>query len=242
MADPDTTLDPTAIAEGLLPEATRSLIRTADGLADPEYAVPSGLPGWSRAHVLAHLALNAEGLAGALTGIVEGRRVPMYASQEARDGDIEELAGKDPSAIRARLLGACTDLADAIAAVPDDAWSTSVDRIPGGRTFPARAVPGMRLREVEIHHADLVAGYDHARWTPAFAVGVLDTALDRDASHAGFTAYAADLDRTWTFGQRPEAGPRVSGSANDLAWWLTGRGTGEGLTSDGGELPRIEEW
>jgi len=30
--------------------------------------------------------------------------------------------------------------------------------------------------------------------------------------------------------------------ATDLAWWLTGRGEGEGLTTEGGTLPRIEEW
>jgi maleylpyruvate isomerase len=55
---------------------------------------------------------------------------------------------------------------------------------------------------------------------------------------AGATAYATDLDRTWELGD----GPTVSGTAADLGWWLTGRGAGEGLSSDSGELPRIEEW
>lgn len=222
----------------LLAEATRRLVRTADGLADADYPAPSGLPGWSRAHVLAHLALNAEGLAGALGGIVEAHRVPMYASQEARDADIEELAGKDPVAIRARLLGACTDLADAMAAIPDDAWDTTVERVPGGRSFRAAAVPGMRLREVEIHHADLDAGYDRGSWPPAFSVLLLDAMTTRAPAEAGFAAYATDLDRTWAFG----SGPTVSGTAVDLGWWLTGRGSGEGLASDGGTLPEIEKW
>ena len=72
--------DPTDLAA-----ATRRLIRTADGLADADYGAPTECTGWTRAHVLAHLALNAEGLAGALRGIVEGRPTPMYASQERRD-------------------------------------------------------------------------------------------------------------------------------------------------------------
>lgn len=233
--------DQPATAHEPLAEATRRLVRTADGLDDPAYASPSLLPGWTRAHVLAHLTLNAEGLAGALSGIVEGRAVSMYASQEARDADIEELAAQEPAAIRSRLLGACTDLADAVAAVPDDLVGTEIERVPGGRTFPAAAVPGMRLREVEIHHADLGAGYDHRSWPAEFSALLLDSMAARDLAEAGFTAYATDLDRTWVYGDA-SSGPTVSGTAADLGWWLTGRGTGEGLTSDRGELPQIEEW
>ena len=222
-----------------LGEATRRLIRTADGLADERYAEPSGLPGWTRAHVLAHLALNAEGLAGALTGIVEGQRVPMYGSQESRDGDIDDLAAQDPSDIRTRLLGSCTDLDDALAAVPPDAADTTIDRVPRGRTFTVAEVPWMRLREVEVHHADLDAGYGPDAWTPAFSAHVLDAMLTRGAWSTPFTARPTDLDRAWTYG---EGGPVVAGRAADLAWWLTGRGAGDGLTCDGGALPRIGAW
>lgn len=231
-----TDLTPAAVVEELLPEATRRLVRTTDALPDSAYAEPSALPGWSRAHVLAHLALNAEGLAGALTGIVEGRVVPMYASDEARDGDIDDLAGRDPSVIRTRLLAACSDLKDAIDAVPDDQGAATVERTPGGRTFTVGAVPWMRLGEVEIHHADLDAGYDHRRWSVPFACDVLESKRARLDASIGFTAYASDIDRSWTYG---EGGPTVRGAVVDLAWWATGRGDGEGLTSDGG-MPRIE--
>jgi maleylpyruvate isomerase len=228
-----------AIAEELLPDATRRLIRTADGLTDDDYDAPSGLPDWTRGHVLAHLTLNAEGLAGALGGIVEGARVPMYASQDARDADIAELATQGPTVIRSRLLGACTDVADAFAGVPQDQWDSTIDRVPGGRTFTAGDVPGMRVREVEIHHADLAAGYDCRSWSTAFVTLLLDAMLDRDASAERFAVRATDLGRSWTFG---EGGPTVSGTGAELGWWLTGRGTGEGLTSDSGTLPRIGTW
>lgn len=235
MADPI----PQAVAADLLPDATRRLVRTTDALTDHEYAEPSGLPDWTRAHVLAHLALNAEGLAGALAGIVEGRRVPMYRSQEARDGDIADLATRPPSTVRGRLLGACTELTDAITAVPEDRWDTGIERVPGGRVFPARAVPGMRLSEVEIHHADLAAGYSAASWTTDFCAHLLDTMAGRDGASSPFRAHATDLERTWGFG---EGGPTVSGTAAALGWWLTGRGHGEGLDTDGGALPRIGAW
>ena len=238
---PDRLPDPAQrhVADRLLPEATRRLVRSADALADEDHAAPSGLPGWTRAHVLAHLALNAEGLAGALMGIVEGRRVPMYSSQEARDGDIDELAAQEAVEVRARLLGGCTQLADALAAVPHDAAGSTIERVPGGRSFPAADVPLMRLGEVEIHHVDLAAGYDRTSWSPGFCGHVLDALLTRGAASGPFTAYAVDLDRTWQLGA---GGPRVSGTGADLAWWATGRGTGDGLVSDGGPMPQMGAW
>ena len=36
---------------------------------------------------------------------------------------------------------------------------TQVERTPGGRLFAARALPGLRLREVVYHHVDLLAGF-----------------------------------------------------------------------------------
>ena len=235
---PDET-PPAPDENALLQEATQRLVRTVDALDDDAFAEPSGLPGWTRAHVVAHLVLNAEGLAGALTGVVAGEPTPMYASQESRDTDIEKLADASPTELRTRLLGATTELADAIAALPDDAGDSRIERVSGGRTFRAGSVLGMRLREVEIHHADLDAGYTPDDWDPAFAVTLLDAMGRRDPSREPFSVRAVDLDRTWAFG---EGGPVVSGTAVRLAWWLTGRGHGDGLTCDRGDLPGIEAW
>jgi maleylpyruvate isomerase len=234
---PDATSPGTA--EALLPEATRRLIRTTDALDDAEHAAPSLLPGWTRAHVLAHLALNAEALAAALQGLAEGEDVPMYRSDDARDSDIESLAAEEPSVLRARLLAACTDLSDALAAVPDDRRTARIERTPGGRAFVAGDVPGMRLREVEIHHADLGAGYDRASWPTDFSAYVVTSLRRRGSEAGGFRARATDTGQEWDFGAET---PTVHGSVADLAWWLTGRGEGEGLTVEGGTLPRMEAW
>lgn len=224
----------------LLGDANGRLVRTVDAFTDDDWGRPSGLPGWTRAHVVAHLALNSEGLVGALAGVVSGEPAPMYSSQETRDGDIDDLAGAAPDELRARLLAGVTQFDDAVASVPDDLWGTTIERTPGSeRTFVAAAAPGMRLREVEIHHADLGAGYAHREWPTAFAALVLDGMVKRGASREPFTADPVDLDGSWSFG---DGGPTVSGSASDLAWWLTGRGGGDGLTSDDGTLPGIEEW
>lgn len=222
-----------------LQEATNRLVRTVDGFKGDDWSGASGLPGWTRAHVVAHLALNAEGLAGALTGIVQDDPAPMYASQEDRDRDIEELAGGDPAELRERLLAGCTLYADAWAALPDDALGTRFERTTGGPTIPAGATLGMRLREVEIHHADLEAGYSHTDWPLRFCEILLASMTKREWSQP-FTASPTDLDGSWDYGEGH--GPTVSGTAADLGWWLTGRGQGEGLTSDRGELPKVGAW
>jgi maleylpyruvate isomerase len=222
-----------------LQDATNRLVRTVDGFQGDAWSADSGLPGWTRAHVVAHLALNAEGLAGALTGIVQDEPAPMYASQEDRDRDIEELAGGDPAELRERLLAGCTLYADAWTALPDDSLGTRFERTTGGPTIPAGATLGMRLREVEIHHADLGAGYSHTDWPPRFCEILLASMTKREWSRP-FTASPTDLDGTWTYGEGD--GPTVSGTAADLGWWLTGRGDGEGLTSGRGELPQVGAW
>jgi maleylpyruvate isomerase len=223
----------------VLHDATVRLVRTVDGLATPAWSEPSLLPGWTRAHVVAHLTLNAEGLAGALAGVVADRPTPMYASPQARDADIEELAGHDPSDLRDRFLAGTTVLAHALVAVPEDRWGTTIERTPGSdRTFTAGGVAAMRWREVEIHHADLGAGYTRADWPPEFAVHLVE-GMSARPDLPGLVAHATDVDRDWTFG---DGGPVVSGRAADLGWWLTGRGDGDGLTSGSGELPRMGAW
>jgi maleylpyruvate isomerase len=221
-----------------LAAATRRLVRTVDGLPEHAYAEPSLLPDWTRGHVVAHLALNAEGLAGALRGLTEGRSAPMYPSQEARDSDIAALGKAAPEVIRSRLLGGTTDFASAVTAVPEEAWGVDVERTPGGRTFKAGAILGMRHREVEIHHADLGLGYTHADWPQQFAVRLLEAMAERKRP-APFSVHALDLGRTWHLGN---GGPTVSGTAAELGWWLTGRGDGAALSSDNGTLPGIEAW
>ena len=92
----------------LLDSATRRLVRSVDGMTDDQWGQPSLLPGWTRADVVAHLTLNAEALSGALEGVHEGRPVPMYASQEARDSDIAALGNIAPSQLRDRFLASTT--------------------------------------------------------------------------------------------------------------------------------------
>jgi maleylpyruvate isomerase len=223
----------------LLDSGTRRLIRTVDKMADDQWDQPSLLPGWSRAHVVAHLTLNAEGLSGALEGVHERRPVPMYRSQEARNGDIAQLSKQPPSELRDRFLGSTTVIGEWIEELADNLADTVVERTPGGRSFPAGDIGLMRIREVEIHHADLGLDYTAADWPDEFVVLLMGSRAGAEHDGTPFAAHAVDLDRTWQFGS---GGPTVSGPGSALAWWVTGRGSGDGLTSDDGRVPRMEPW
>ena len=59
-----------------LTEAGQRLVRTVDGFSGDDWSAPSLLPGWTRAHVVAHLALNGEALGGVLRGRRRGRAGP----------------------------------------------------------------------------------------------------------------------------------------------------------------------
>lgn len=224
----------------LLAEADQRLVRTVDGLSADDVVQPSLLPGWSRAHVVAHLALNAEGLAGVLSGAAREEPRPMYASPEARDADIEELAGARLSELRERLLASTQHFQRAAASVPEAGWEARFERTPGGPSFSVANVPLMRLREVEIHHADLGAGYSAADWPDEFAA-VLISSMTRRSYPEAFRVTARDLARSWDLGTG-EPGAHVTGDAAPLAWWLTGRGDGGDLTVDPGRLPEVPPW
>ncbi|GMA85022.1 hypothetical protein GCM10025868_02720 [Angustibacter aerolatus] len=81
----------------LLHEQTDVLLAAVGRLSDDEVAARSGLPGWTRGHVLTHLSRNADGLARVLRSAMTGEVTPMYASAAARDADIEAGAARDAS-------------------------------------------------------------------------------------------------------------------------------------------------
>ncbi len=242
MTDPDLTPAPEVFAQ--LSEADHRLLRTVDQLTAEQLTEASLLPGWSRAYVVAHLTLNAEGLERSLRGLADGQGTPMYDSDESRDTDIADLACAASSELRARLLAATECFRRAVASMPASQWASRIERTPGGQTFTARMVPAMRLREVEIHHADLDAGYSSADWPAAFAALVLETLTHRSYPQA-FRVLARDLARTWDYGAvaaSAEVNSIVSGESHQLAWWLTGRGDGSSLSVDQDRLPEVPAW
>src|ERR1700755_1083761 len=90
--------------------AMQRLLDDARTLSEADLRAPSLLPGWTRAHVLAHVARNADAMRTVLAGVRTGHDRPGYASAEAREAGIEQGAGRP-----AREL--TTDLADSAMAL-----------------------------------------------------------------------------------------------------------------------------
>jgi maleylpyruvate isomerase len=205
-------------------------------LVEEDYARPSLLPGWTRAHVLAHLARNADAIVNLLTWARTGTETPMYASAEARDRDIEETARRSPQELEADVLGGTARLAAAVREMPPQAWSATV-RTNRGREIPAADAVWMRCQEVWVHAVDLDSGVE---WSEV-PDRVLERVVDEVFRAWGGRDEVPDVvvfagDREWGSGSLA-----VAGSLPDAAAWLTGRSDGAGLRADG-PLPQLPRW
>ena len=67
-------------------DATQRLLGTARVIAEPDLRQPSLLPGWTRAHVLAHLARGADAMRTLMIGARSGQDRPAYASARGPGG------------------------------------------------------------------------------------------------------------------------------------------------------------
>lgn len=143
----------------LLAQATDHLLRTAEGLAEGDQHEQSLCPGWTRGHVLTHVARNADGLSRCVRAAVDGSGETMYPSSADRDAEIEAGAGRPPSELLADLEAASTRLTADLARLRPEHAAIRVERTPGGPTFRAGRLPFLRLREVCYHHVDLDAGF-----------------------------------------------------------------------------------
>ncbi|MFE9706468.1 maleylpyruvate isomerase family mycothiol-dependent enzyme [Streptomyces sp. NPDC005930] len=213
-------------------DATERLLTAVGKLDNAAVTEPSRLPGWSRGHVLAHLARNAD----ALVNVLEAR--PMYASGEARDADIERDAPRPLDAQLADVRESAARFQETGAAPAD--WTRTVE-LRNGVTDSASRVPFRRWAEVELHHVDLGIGYELEDLPAEFTERETDFLAARFAGHPDVPpTRLTDGTRVWRTGR--EAGTpevTVSGPPADLLGWLAGRREGAALTAEGGPLPAL---
>jgi maleylpyruvate isomerase len=147
--------------------ATERLLDTVRRFSDDDVRRPSLLPGWTRAHVLAHLVGGAGALRNLLDSARTGEVTPAYASQEARDAAIEAGSRQDGATLLGQLIASADRFRAAATAMPEAAWERSVP-VLSGAPMPATELLERRLVELELHHTDLDAGYAVEDWPKAF--------------------------------------------------------------------------
>ena len=223
---------------GELDGATDGLVSGIQGLTDSEARDASLLPGWSRGHVLTHLARNAEGGTRLLTWARTGHPSYEYESVAARAQAIEIGAGRPARELREDVQRTAEALREAAAAMPPEAWQHTITWTTGQETEAAH-VAESRLAEVLLHHVDLNRGYGPGDWPPAWTAWMLDRAvrnLNDERNLAPLTAglHATDTGRGFRLGGRagPTASTHISGPEADILAWLMGRSDGAALTRD----------
>ncbi|MER7767775.1 maleylpyruvate isomerase family mycothiol-dependent enzyme [Kitasatospora sp. NPDC096140] len=229
MTDPQSAAASAAAWLGQVEESTQRLLQTVSGLEPGAVAEPSALPGWTRGHVLAHLARNADSLVNLLTGARTGADIPQYVSNEARDQDIERDAPRPLEVHLADLRESHARFTEAAALLTPQAWTAEVKH-RSGYVFPASDIPHKRLLEVEYHHVDLAAGHGPGDWPQEFAVEEFHRLVEK-LHGPGLPLVEVRAEDTGSFGLIGTGTPAltVEGPQRALTAWLSGRSDGAGL-------------
>ena len=224
--------------------ASERLAGEVSRLDDRAMREPSGLPGWSRAHVVSHLARNADALVNLITWARTGVEHPMYASSADRDADIEEGANRlaqvlheDLGAARDRLMTAAQNLTGA-------QWLATVTA-RGNMVIPASRIPEMRLFEIWVHLVDLGTGFTFADVPADHLERLLGVAVAKhvDRPDGPSVRLTVELpgggDHRWDLVGGGDGEHEVTGGPAEVIAWLSGRSDGAGLR---GDVPRLPAW
>ncbi len=225
-----------------LAASTQRFLATIDAMDAAELRAPSLLPGWSRLHVLSHVARNADGMRNRLLMARTQRPVAQYPSMALRAADIETGALRDPELVVLDVRAACERLAIDAESLSEEDWARDAGVGDVAGRLPAAGLPLSRLHEVEIHHVDLGAAYTFAD-TPVDVVGGFFDRLPVKFAGSALDpcrVTSTDLGQSWSVGDG--SGPHIQGPAGALLQWATGRGASEDVTSDGDDVPASPGW
>jgi maleylpyruvate isomerase len=232
-------MSPPPVALVALRSSTAALVRgiDAEDWADADVRAPSLLPNWTRAHVLTHIARNADSFTRAVSGALRGEIVRRYPDGQAgRTADIEAGATRALPELAADVRVSAQRLDEAFAAVAEVAgWELPTEEATVGEYVIAR------WREVEIHRVDLAGAYTADQWPADFVAYLLPEAATRQCGQATtpmqITVTAegslvpALAGQSWTVGD----GDRIDVTGPDWAVlaWLVGRpGAAPGALAD----------
>ncbi|UZX02617.1 maleylpyruvate isomerase family mycothiol-dependent enzyme [Arthrobacter sp. CDRTa11] len=252
----------TLLAE--LHKAAAAAASAAGKLTDMDVVAPSTLSGWTRGHVLAHIAGISHAMARQLEYAARGETVELYdGGQDGRNNAINAASGHDAATHREDLQAALDRVLKAFDSVagpeapglagpgsdPSESgagksgvtWQTPI-AYRGGVVLDG----GLALwRELVIHTSDLGTGPGAEAWSRLFCEHLFDFLAARVPPGDKLVLQPLGLPPV-TIG----SGGRsvvISGMITDIAAWLAGREPSLGslrasAAADGVDLPTLLPW
>jgi maleylpyruvate isomerase len=198
-------------------EQTAHLLGTTISYDEKDWADATALPGWTRSHVAAHLVEGAERMLGLLRRIEDTPGTPLHTSPEDDQRALERRALDAGLTLQIQFDETAGQLQRALSRLEHD------DRIIGlsdAWQVPAHSLPLVRLREVVIHHFDLI-GHDAI----SLPDNVLRMLFEVEVDHADAREFPPMLllaDEGFSARIGPDGGETTTaiGPVRDLLVWL----------------------
>jgi maleylpyruvate isomerase len=223
----------------VLERETGMAMATIASLTDDELTKPTQCAGWTRAHVIAHLALDADSMTNLVTWAVTGQATPAYESREQRDANIEANAQQPAIELAKALEQANARLLEAFQTLRNGVQVETVPTLFSGEV-DVFSLPARRTTEVIVHHDDLDTTWEWHEADPDATVDAIEVCVQRLQAHQdspGLHIVAREGEE-WTVG---DGSYRVEGYYETLLPFLAREQVEEGLRHEG-ELPCLPPW
>ncbi|MGN7253201.1 MULTISPECIES: maleylpyruvate isomerase family mycothiol-dependent enzyme [unclassified Arthrobacter] len=215
---------------------TDMFLATVSSLSDEELAAPSLCEGWTRAHVVAHVACSGRALIGLIDWATSGKERRLYASAEARTEAIAALAALP----RDELLAEVRDSAAAFAGEAERlTGELAAQKVrAGGRDLPATSIVALRIAEVVVHHHDLETAWTIEEADPDSLLNAIEAVVRalRAKGAPGMTLVTEERDQ-WIIGN---GALHIESDREGLLQWLA-RGDAAHIEADG-PVPALPSW
>ena len=179
-------------ADSTLQPLTTLFLNAVDSLGDASFTEPTALPGWTRAHVIAHVHSNAEALRRLVRWARTGDESRMYTSPARRSEEIEGGARLEPEKLRALAHESAAALTADLAELTSGQLANIVITAQG-RSITAAEIPWLRCREVGVHAVDLDAGVLFADLPDEFLAALVQDVIVKRTANGELAAIAAWL-------------------------------------------------
>jgi maleylpyruvate isomerase len=143
--------------ESWLVELNDAFADALERVPDSAFADSTALPGWTTAHIVAHVHFNALALCRLVGWARTGEEAVMYASPAHRNQEIESGALESPERLRRTVKESADQFVTEFAALTE-AQRQSIVVTAQGRHIPAAELAWLRCRELGVHAIDLNTG------------------------------------------------------------------------------------